>query len=176
MYVLTNGVMILNERELAHYNPNHDKLGRFAKSANATISSTKPMVKPKDYQKRLNKLDRVRTDAIGKSVKATAKGYSKKAAGYKKISQKSAAKIKQVGKEAAKKHYDVKTRDVYRNSERKRDAIVYASLVAASPIRPILPAAGYALVSRSKGNRLEKQYGVNPRAVPGKKYYVYPKR
>lgn len=173
MYYLGNGVAINSKRVLVHYNHNHDALGRFAKSATATISSKKTLSKPKDYKKRLNKLDKVSTDALGKAAKAAYKGQHTKAKGYQKISKQAAAKKKQVGREAVKKHYTVKMRDVYRNTERKRDAVVYASLIAVSPVRPIIPALGYYAVSRSKASKIEAKTGINPRAVPGKKYYVY---
>lgn len=126
-------------------------------------------------RKECRRLDKVSTDALGKAAKAAYKGQHAKAKGYQKISKQAAAKKKQVGREAAKKHYSVEMRDVYRNTERKRDAVVYASLIAASPVRPIIPAVGYYAVSRSKAGKVEARTGVNPRAVPGKKYYVYNK-
>lgn len=189
MYYLTNGVMVLSNRELAHYNHNHDKLGRFAKSANAAITSKKALSTPKDYKRQLNRLDRVNVDARAgamtseyKASKAKRKGdttkaklYQANAKKYRKISQKAANRTKQLGKEAVKKNYDVKMTHVWTHStsERRKDAIVAVSLIAGSPVRPIIPYLGYYAVSTTKSRkRYEPIYGEAPRKMLGTKYKV----
>lgn len=189
MIYLGNGIVLTDQQTLRHYNHNHDALGRFARSSGATITSKKALTKPREYQRQLKKLDRINVDARSAAMKSeykagklNRKGNTTKAKQklsdakkYRNISEKAASRAKQLGKEAVKKNYDVKMKQVWTRStsERRKDAIVFAGLVAASPIRPIIPYIGYDVVATSRSRkRYEPIYGEAPRKMLGNKYKV----
>lgn len=66
IYTNSNGsYRVLGDSELAHFNHNHDSLGRFAKS-NGVSSSTKKQAK--QYTKQLRKMDREATSLYSTTV------------------------------------------------------------------------------------------------------------
>lgn len=172
--------------ELYHYNHNHDALGRFAKSAGASISNAGNASYGKQYKKQLNKMDKLSAKARGRAMESEYKakmGNPKKreknlakAKEYRKISKNADDQAKKLVQKALNDHYDVSMQDVYRNSKKSKDVAI--SVAAGLAYAPIITIPAYNLGARAYTNKKYGNYynGENPRRVSGKKYKVTPSR
>jgi len=175
----------LGDNELAHYNHNHDALGRFAGSVGSV--SSRVSSSPKQYKKQLNKLNALSAYGRGrameqeyKSGKARSKGdvntaakKAKKAKTYREIAAKADSAERRIVKEAVAKNYNVGMKQVRRNSKKGKD--IAASLGLVPIYGGVIGAGGYNLAVRAKDNHIYKQRynGETPRSVSGTKYSVY---
>lgn len=175
----------LGGTELYHYNHNHDRLGRFARAVNGSISSTN-VGTPRSYKKQLNKLDRLSTTARGRAMesehrakRAKYKGKTEKAnqltktaRSYRKQDTKLTTAKNKLVKEAVSKNYNVSMYEVHRNSKRNQD--IAMSVMSSVLVRPIIvvPAYNYAVRRHSRKEYGMEYGGENPRKVRGYKYNV----
>ena len=186
-YASDGSLMCLGDvNELCHYNHNHDALGRFAKSAGASISKAGNASYGKQYKKQLNKMDKLSTKARGRAMESEYKAKMgnprnrekniTKAKEYRKISKNADNQAKKLVQKALNDHYDVSMQDVYRNSKKRKDVAV--SVVAGLAYAPIITIPAYNLGARAYTNKKYGNYynGENPRRVSGKKYKVTPSR
>lgn len=190
-----NNVIYLNERELAHYNHNHDALGRFAKSNTTLISrskSAKTTSSASGYQKQLNKLDKREAKARAKAMRSDyvadrAKFKGKKEKAVQKLAQKTAYKKeaarlntekKRLAKEVVAKKYDISMRDAKRNTKIPQDVLVAAFVP--NPLNTVATPLGVATnigtAHYLSNRRYQTKYGEHPRAMKGTKYRVRAKQ
>lgn len=177
-------VRYLGDTHLSHYNHNHDRLGRFARSSVVAISKSNSASTGKQYKKQLKKMDRIASTARGKAMEADYKGkmgnankrekYQAKAKEYRNVESEANKQASKLVEKALNDHYDVSMQEVYRNSKKNKD--IAMSIVAASAINPLISVPGYNIAARASSKRKygNTYGGENPRKVRGTRYNVTP--
>lgn len=177
-------VRYLGDTELMHYNHNHDKLGRFARSSGVAISKASSASTGTQYRKQLKKMDKIATKARGKAMESEYKSkmgsaknrekYQAKTKEYRKVESDANAKSKELVQKALNDHYDVSMQEVYRNSKKNTD--IAMSVVAASAMNPFITVPAYNIGVRAHTKRVygNTYNGENPRKVRANRYNVTP--
>lgn len=177
-------VRCLGDTYLMHYNKNHDKLGRFARSAGVAISRSNSASTGAQYKKQLKKMDKIAVKARGKAMESEYKSKmgsadkrevrQTKAKEYRKVESDANKQASKLVEKALNDHYDVSMQEVYRNSKKNKD--IAMSIVAASAMSPIISVPGYNIAVRASSKRKygNTYGGENPRKVRGVRYNVTP--
>ena len=158
--------------ELYHYNHNHDALGRFARSVGSV--SSRSVSSPSQYQKKVNKLEKLSSDGRAKAMKKEYKSEvlskkGKKAAArlqkaqakkYREIASKARNSAKKTAGEAfSKKHYTVSEKIVNRNTENGRDWAVAIGIAALMPAPKPVRIGTYLAYDTISDSRSLSKYG-----------------
>ena len=185
-YASDGSLMCLGDvNELYHYNHNHDALGRFASKVGGV--SSMPVSTPRQYKKKLNQLEKLSAKGRGMAMyeenragKQKAKNnergakYSRdQAKKYRKAANKADAAAKRTAAEAfTKEKYSVSEKIVTRNSQKTKDVLISAGILAVKGGIPVV--VGYNVGAHIKDNKVYRgRYkGENPRKVYGKSYSV----